>query len=100
MTYTLRTDYLDDHPAAVDVSVVCALCTGPHLARHCHLAAPLLALVEPDVPEYRPHGTMAQAQRERRDGGHAAMCPACREVWNHDQRRHRARRRARTVGGR
>lgn len=78
-----------------DRTVVCVVCGGDHLAKVCQLAASTLAYAPPEIPPYRPHGTLASAKRERRQGGAASMCEACREAWNTDQRRHRRNRAAR-----
>lgn len=80
-----------------DPTVACALCTGDHLARFCPtLDHETVRLVEADLIQ-RVHGTLAQAIRERRAGGHRSMCPPCRDVWNADQRRHRRNRRLRDL---
>lgn len=99
MSTTLeRTSY---DPGVADPSVICTVCTGQHLARYCpRLAADLAALVDLALKPPPEHGTMAQAQRERRAGGNRNLCPACRVTWDADQARHRANRRARARGGR
>lgn len=92
---TRRYDHLVDtlEQATTQSDVVCEHCAGRHLTRLCPaLDAELRQMIDADLQQ-RVHGTLAQAQRERRDGGHASMCPACKAVWQADQAKHRARRR-------
>lgn len=104
MTATMARAYrrLEDYDGATpDPSVICILCTGPHLPRYCpNLPDDVAAELELELRPSPCHGTMAQAVRERRAGGNAALCPPCRAVWQADQRKHRNARRARAAAGR